>query len=84
MRSTLFFAIAILLTLGLLFARERVKLAFQVGAVLYAVLLVVRFFLFSSADPENLADIAVVLVLFGLFWLAAWGVTAAILRYRRR
>jgi hypothetical protein len=42
MRSTLFLAVAILLGLGLFFARDRVRLAFQVGAVLYAISLVVR------------------------------------------
>lgn len=84
MRSTLFFAVAILLTLGILFARERVKLAFQVGAALYAALMVARFFLFSSADPENLLDLVVIFGSFGLFWLAAWAATSAILRHRRR
>ena len=81
---TLLFTVAILLALGVLFARERLKLAFQVGAVLYGVVLVFRFFLFSRTDPENLADLASVLAIFGLFWLAAWGLTMGILRYRRR
>jgi hypothetical protein len=83
MRSLLF-TVAILLALGVIFARDRLKLAFQVGAALYAVVLVFRFFLFSRTDPENLLDLASVLVVFALFWLAAWGLTTAILRYRRR
>jgi len=81
---SLLFAVAILLALGVIFARERVKLAFQVGAVLYGVILVFRFLVFSRTDPENLQDMAAVLVIFGLFWLAAWGLTQAILRYRKR
>lgn len=83
MRSLLF-AVAILLALGVIFARERVKLAFQVGAALYGVILVFRFLVFSRTDPENLQDLAAVLLVFGLFWLAAWGLTALILRYRKQ
>jgi hypothetical protein len=82
MRSSLFVAVAILLVLGILFARDRLKLAFKVGAMLYGVVLVFRFLLFSSADPDNLADLAVVLAIFALFWVAAWAVTTAILRRR--
>jgi hypothetical protein len=81
---SLLFAVAILLALGVIFARERVKLAFQVGAALYGVLLVFRFLVFSRTDPENLQDLAAVLLVFGLFWLTAWGLTQAILRYRKR
>ena len=84
MRSTLFLAVAILLVLGMLFARDRVKLAFKVGAVLYAILLVFRFFVFSSTDPDNLFDLAVVLAIFALIWLAAWAATTAIQRRRNR
>lgn len=84
MRSTLFFTIAILLVLGILFARDRLRLAFQVGAALYAVTLVFRFFVFSRADPDNLVDLATVLAVFGLVWLIAWGLTTAVLRHRRR
>ena len=83
MRSLLF-ALAILLALGAVFARDRLKLAFRVGAALYAVVLVFRFFVFSRADPDNLLDLASVLAVFALFWLAAWGLTTAILRHRKR
>ena len=83
MRSLLF-AVAILLALGMVFARERVKLAFQVGAALYGVILIFRFLVFSRTDPENLFDLAAVLAIFGLLWVAAWGLTRLILRHRKR
>ncbi len=84
MRSALFVSIAILLVLGVLFARERLKLAFRVGAVLYAVLLVVRFIIFGRADSDSLLDLLTVMAIFGLIWLAAWLATNAILRARAR
>ena len=84
MRSTLFLSVAILLALGVLFARDRLKLAFKVGAVLYAVLLAVRFAIFGRTDADNLIDLLTVLAIFGLIWLAAWAATTAILRHRAR
>lgn len=84
MRSTLLFVIAILFGFGILFARDRLKRAFQVGAALYAVTLVVRFVVFGSADADNLVELAAVVAVVGLFWGLAWAVTTAILRYRKR
>jgi peptidoglycan biosynthesis protein MviN/MurJ (putative lipid II flippase) len=84
MRSTLFLAVGILLVLGIFFARDRVKQAFQVGAVLYAVVLVFRFLLFGFGDPDNFLDVAVIFAAFFVVWLLAWGGTRAILRRRER
>lgn len=84
MRSTIFLAVAILLGLGLFFARDRVKLAFQVGAVLYAAVLVVRFFIFGFGDADDIVTLLTIGGAFFLFWLAAWAGTNAILRRRER
>jgi hypothetical protein len=84
MRSTLFLAVGILLVLGIFFARDRLKRAFQIGAVLYAIVLVFRFLVFGLGDPDNLLDILVVFAAFFLIWLIAWGGTRAVLRYRAR
>lgn len=84
MRSGLLFAVAILLTLGILFARDRVKRAFQIGALLYAGLIIVRFILFGRTDPDGFGDLLVVLSIFACIWLLGWLVTTAILRYRDR
>jgi hypothetical protein len=84
MRSTLFLSVAILLVLGIFFARDRLRLAFQVGAVLYAIVLVARFAIYSSTDPDTLLELAAILGIFGLVWLVFWGLTQAILRYRAR
>jgi uncharacterized membrane protein HdeD (DUF308 family) len=84
MRSTLFLAVGILLVLGIFFARDRVKQAFQVGAVLYAVILVFRFLLFGIGDPDNFLDLVVIFAAFFLVWAIAWGGTRAVLRYRER
>ncbi len=84
MRSTLFLAVAILLGLGLFFARDRVRLAFQVGAVLYAITLVVRFFIFGFGDADDALGIVTIAAVFFLIWLGAWWGTNAILRRRER
>jgi len=84
MRNTLFLALGILLVLGIFFARDRVKRAFQIGAVLYAIILVFRFLVFGLGDPDNFLDLAVVFGLFFLVWLVAWAGTRAALRYRER
>ena len=84
MRSALLLSIAILLVLGVLFARDRLRLAFQVGAILYGALFVVRFILFGRTDADSLIDLLTVLAIFGLIWLAAWAATTAILRHRAR
>ncbi|HYU19980.1 MAG TPA: hypothetical protein VEQ11_14920 [Chloroflexota bacterium] len=84
MRSALFLTVAILLLLGILFARERVKLAFRVGAILYAIVLAFRFILFGRIDTDNLLDHVAVLAVFGAAWLAVWTATAAVVHYRSR
>ncbi len=84
MRSTLFLAIAILLGLGLFFARDRVRLAFQVGAVLYAITLVIRFIIFGFGDADDVLAILTIVGFFFLLWLAAWWGTNQILRRRER
>jgi hypothetical protein len=84
MRSGLLLAVALLLGLGLMFARDRLKRAFQVGALLYAVVLVFRFALFGRADSDYVGDLLLVLSIFGLIWLVAWLVTHAILCHRTR
>ena len=84
MRNTLFLALGILLVLGIFFARDRVKRAFQIGAVLYGIVLVFRFLVFGLGDPDNFLDIVVVFAAFFLVWLIAWGGTRAVLRHRER
>ena len=84
MKSTLVLAVGILLALGIIFARDRVKRAFQLGAVLYAIVLVFRFLVFGIGDPDNFLDLFVVFAAFFLIWLVAWAGTRAVLRYRAR
>jgi hypothetical protein len=84
MRNTLFLALGILLVLGIFFARDRVKQAFQIGAVLYGIVLVFRFLVFGLGDPDNFLDIVIVFAAFFLVWLIAWGGTRAVLRHRER
>lgn len=84
MRTTLFLAVGILLVLGIFFARDRVKRAFQIGAVLYAIVLVFRFLIFGMGDPDNMLDLVAVIGAFFLIWLIAWAGTRAVLRYRAR
>ena len=84
MRSTLFLAVAILLGLGLFFARDRVRLAFQVGAALYAVSLVVRFLIFGFGDADDGLAIVTIAAAFFLIWLAAWWGTNLVLQRRER
>lgn len=84
MRTTLFLAVGILLALGIFFARDRVKRAFQIGAVLYAIVLVFRFLVFGMGDPDNMLDLVAVIGVFFLIWLIAWAGTQAVLRYRAR
>ena len=84
MRNSLFLALGILLVLGIFFARDRVKRAFQIGAALYAVVLVFRFLIFGLGDPDNFFDLVIVFGVFFLVWLVAWVGTRAALRYRAR
>ncbi|MCC6179811.1 MAG: hypothetical protein IT305_31240 [Chloroflexi bacterium] len=84
MKSSLVLAAGILLVLGIFFARDRLKFAFKVGAVLYAVSLVARFFLFGATDPDNLLDIAIIAAVFFGIWAVGWLATHLTLRYRSR
>jgi hypothetical protein len=79
-----FLAVGILLALGTFFARDRLKKAFQIGAVLYAIVLAARFLVFGIGDLDNFLDLLVVFAAFFLIWLIAWGGTRAVLRYRAR
>jgi hypothetical protein len=82
MRNVIFLAVGILFGLGVFFARDRLKRAFQIGAVLYAVVLVVRFLFFGMGDSDTLLDMLTLMAVFFLVWLVAWGVTQLILRSR--
>jgi hypothetical protein len=84
MRNLLFLLVGVLIVFGIFFARDRVKRAFQIGAVLYAIVLVFRFLVFGIGDPDNFLDIVAVFAAFFLVWLIAWGGTQAVLRYRQR
>jgi hypothetical protein len=84
MRATLFLAVGILLALGIFFARDRVKRAFQIGGVLYAIVLVFRFLVFGMGDRDNFLDLLTVIAAFFLVWLIAWAGTRAVLAYRAR
>jgi hypothetical protein len=82
--KTLFLVVAIMLALGVIFARNRLKLAFQLGAVLYAIVLVARLLVFGLGDRDNLLDLLSIVAIFFLIWVIAWFGTQAILRYRER
>lgn len=84
MRNLLFLAAAILIGLGIFFARDRLRRAFQIGAVLYAVVLVARFVIFGLGDSDTVLDILTLFAVFFLIWLIAWVATQAILRSRNR
>ena len=84
MRNLLFLLVGLTIVLGLYFARDRVKQAFQIGAVLYAIVLVFRFLIFGFGDPDNFVDVLAVFATFFLVWLAAWLGTRALLRRRER
>lgn len=84
MRNTLFLAVGILLALGIFFARDRVKQAFQIGAVLYAIVLIFRFLVLGFGDPDNFLDLLIIFSAFFLVWLVAWGGTRAVLRHRAK
>ena len=82
MRNLLFLAVAILFGLGIFFARDRLKRAFQIGAILYAVILVVRFLIFGVGDSDTFLDLLTLIAVFFLVWLVAWGATQLVLRAR--
>jgi hypothetical protein len=81
---TLLLVFGVLLALGMIFARDRLKRAFQLGAVLYAIVLVARLVLFGLGDSDNLLDLVTIGAVFFLVWLVAWAGTQAVLRYRAR
>ena len=81
---TLLLLLGVLLALGVIFARARLKRAFQIGAALYAVVLVGRLLLFGLGDRDNLIDLITIGAIFFLVWLVAWAGTQAVLRYRER
>jgi hypothetical protein len=84
MRNLLFLLVGLILVLGIFFARDRVKRAFQLGAVLYAVVLMFRFLFVGVNDPDSFLDLLGIIAAFFVVWLIAWGGTQAILRYRER
>jgi hypothetical protein len=84
MRNAIVFAGFLLLILGVFLARDRVRVAFQIGAVLYAVSLVVRFFIFGLGDPDNLLDLLTIFAVFFVIWLVARTIVEAIIRHRAR
>jgi hypothetical protein len=84
MKSSLFLAAGILLALGIFFARDRLKRAFQLGAILYAVVLVGRLLLYGFQDGDNFLDILIVGGSFLLVWVVAWAGTRAVLKYREQ
>ena len=82
--KTLLLVAGIMLALGVVFARSRVKRAFQVGAAIYAVVLVARLVIFGLGDSESLLDLVTVVAVFFLIWLVVWAGTQAALRHRAR
>ena len=84
MRNAILLAGFLLLLLGVIFARDRVKIAFQIGAVLYAVSLVVRFLIFGFGDRDNLLDVLTIGAVFFVIWLIARAIVEEVLRRRER
>lgn len=83
MRNLLFLFAGVLLVLGIFFARDRLKRAFQLGAVLYAIVLIFRFLVFGIGDPDSFLDVLTLGAVFFLIWVVAWLGTQAILSYRQ-
>jgi len=81
---TLLLVLGVLIALGMIFARDRVKRAFQLGAALYAIVLVARLLLYGLGDNDNLFDLLTIVAVFFLIWAIAWAGTQAVLRYRER
>ena len=84
MRSLLFLFVAVLFGLGIYFARDRVKRALQLGAVLYAIVLVARFLVFGMSDSDTITDVLILVAIFFLVWVVAWAITQLVLRARER
>ena len=84
MRNAILLAGFLILALGVFFARDRVKRAFQIGAVLYAISIVARFFIFGVGDRDSLMDVLTILAIFFLIWLVARAIVEMILERRKR
>jgi hypothetical protein len=84
MRNTLVLAVFVLLFVGVFFARDRLRRAFQVGVVLYAAVLLIRMLIFGFQDADNILDLLAVGSFFLLIWIAGWAATRAVLRRRER
>jgi len=82
--KSLFLAVALLLALGVIFTRNRLKLAFQLLAVAYALVLMARMVIFGLDDADNFLDLITIGVAFLLVCLVAWVAIQAVLRYRAR
>ena len=84
MRNFLFFVAFVLLAFGIFFARDRVRRACQIGAVIYAIVLVVRLLVYGFQDSDNFLDILAVGSVFFAVWLVGWAATRAVLQYQAR
>ncbi|MGE3267315.1 MAG: hypothetical protein AB7P40_01115 [Chloroflexota bacterium] len=84
MRNLLFLAVGVLLALGIFFARDRVKRACQLGAVLYAVVLVVRLVVYGFEDSDNFLSLLTVGAVFLAIWGIGWAATQAVIEHRNR
>jgi hypothetical protein len=84
MRSVLLLAGFVLLALGIFFARDRLRVAFQVGAVLYVISIVARFFIFGVGDHDDLLNAIVVVGILFIIWLVTKAIVEAILKRRKR
>jgi hypothetical protein len=84
MRNALLLAGFLVLVIGMFVARDRLRVAFQVGAVLYAISVVARFFVFGFGDRDDLLNVIVVASVMLIIWLVTKGIVEAILERRRR
>ncbi len=84
MRNALLLAGFVLLVLGIFLARDRLRLAFQIGAVLYAISVVARFFIFGFGDRDDLLNVIVVAAVMLVIWLVTKAIVEAILERRNR
>ena len=84
MRSALVLAGFLVLVLGIFLARDRLRLAFQVGAVLYVISVVVRFFIFGFGDRDDVLNVIIVAGVMLVIWLVTKAIVEAILERRKR
>ena len=82
MKNLLFLLVFVLLAFGIFFARDRVRRACQLGAVLYAGVLVIRLLVYGFQDSDNFLDILAVAAVFLAVWGIGWAITRAVLEYR--